>query len=93
MLFRSQSLLTDSSPQVSIAAAASLVILGNTDGQQLIRDSLKSADWAIALKQLQRVGRGQARFARAELEAIANDSSKSAPIRAKASELLMNQAE
>ena len=88
-----QSLLADRSPQVSIAAAASLVILGNTDGQQLIRDSLKSADWAIALKQLQRVGRGQARFARAELEAIANDSSKSAPIRAKASELLMNQAQ
>ena len=88
-----KSLLTDNSPQVSIAAATSLVILGNNEGQQLILDNLKSVNWAYALKHLERVGRGQCRFARAEIEAIGRDSSKSAEIRAKADAMLMHQAQ
>ena len=88
-----KSLLTDNSPQVSIAAATSLVFLGNNEGQSLILDNLKSVNWAYALKHLERVGRGQCRFARAEIEAIARDASKSAEIRAKANAMLMHQAE
>ncbi|MEI8380836.1 MAG: HEAT repeat domain-containing protein [Planctomycetota bacterium] len=88
-----KSLLTDNSPQVSIAAATSLVILGNNEGQQLILDNLKSINWAYALKHLERVGRGQCRFARAEIEAIARDASKSAEIQAKADAMLMDQAQ
>lgn len=88
-----KSLLTDNSPQVSIAAATSLLILGNNEGQQLILDNLKSVNWAYTLKHLERVGRGQCRFARAEIEAIARDSSKSAEIRAKADAMLMHQAQ
>lgn len=83
-----KSLLTGSSSKARIAAAASLLILGDNDGRQPIRDALTSEEWGHALQQLERVGSDRCAFARKELEAIANDPSKADEIRQRARSLM-----
>lgn len=87
-----KSLLTSVSPRVRIAAATSLLILGESDGRQPILDGLVSPDWGYTLQQLRRLGNGQCRFARQEIEVIAKDPAKSKEIRELANAILMNQA-
>ncbi len=87
-----KSLLTGESPQVRIAAAASLLILGQNDGRQPILEALTSPEWAHALLQLERVGPGQCSFARKEIRTIANDPAKAEEIRDRANSLLRTQA-
>jgi HEAT repeat protein len=87
-----KSLLTSQSAKVRAAAAASLLILGQEDGRQPILDALASPEWGHALEQLQRVGPGQCSFARKEIKAIADDSTKAEVIRDRANALLATQA-
>jgi HEAT repeat protein len=84
-----KSLLTGSTSKPRIAAAASLLVLGDNDGRQPILDALKSEDWGHALEQLERVGPGRCAFARKELKAIASDPAKADEIRVRARRLLV----
>ena len=87
-----KSLLAVDSHEVKVAAAASLLILGQTDGRQPILDALTSDAWGHALEQLARVGPSQRAFAQKEIKAIANDPAKSDEIRDRANNLLRTQA-
>ncbi len=60
----------------------------DNDGRQPILDALMSEAWAAALGQLERVGRARCAFASNELQAIANDPSKSDQIRDRARGLM-----
>ena len=88
-----KSLLTVDSPDVRVAAAASLLILGQTDGRQPILDALTSDGWWDALKQLERVSPSQRAFALKEIQAIANDPAKTDEIRNRANNLSRTQAQ
>ena len=81
-------MLTDSHPEVSLAAAVSLLILGQVAGQQPVLDGLKSESWGHALHELERLEKSQRSFARNEIEAIANDPGKSDEIRQYARHLI-----
>ena len=82
-----KSLLTGSTSKSRLAAAASLLILGDNDGRQPILDAFQSEEWGHALKQLERVGSDRCAFAHKELKAIANDPGKPEEIRARAARL------
>ena len=87
-----KSLLTGDSANVRVAAAVSLLMLGQNDGRQPILDALKSDGWGQALQQLERLGPGQCAFAQKEIKVIANDPTKAEEIRDKANSLLRTQS-
>ena len=86
-----KSLLAGDSPNVRIAAAASLLILGQNEGRQPMLDALTSDEWGYTLQQLERAGAGRCAFARKEIKAIADDSTKTEVIRNMANNLLRTQ--